>query len=749
MKRHWLVGTLLVLGAGCDAVLGIEQAPALQAELECRVWTCTGKSPCGYVNKSFGTRCSAGACDSAGECRLALGASCTDSSQCSTDQCMDGVCCDEACTGSCKVCNASGKCVNVASGVQDNNPVDTACTAPKACTGSGDCKGASGQECFDGTDCVTGHCVDGICCNTECTESCKACNLAGSVGTCSNISQGKQDYYPFQACAGASLACDGQGACKGIQGTQCFGNGSECLSGYCADGVCCDTACAGMCMACNLSGSPGTCLNIPSGQDTNAAQTCAESGDTCDGFGNCKSTNGYACVNQSDCLSGHCVDGVCCNEQCQGLCRACSGQKKGWGGDGVCGFVAGYVDQDQECQYGACDGAGVCKKDNGQACTQNGDCLSGHCVEGVCCNTACTGTCMACTAALKGQGSNGLCQNIALNLDPQNECSYGACGGTGTCKLDITRPCTTNADCLSNSCSGGVCTGPSCIGLANTCGYGNNESCCKSNNITGDTFNRINNANYPATVSDFYLDRFEVTTGRFRRFVEAYPASKPTAGAGAHPEIPGSGWKVTWNSQLPTDKAMLTSNLKACFPATWTDVAGAQEQLPINCISWAVAFAFCAWDGGRLPTEAEWNYAAARGSAQYIYPWTKTDTYVYSHHASFNCMGDGDTTTCTLADILPVGSRPNGNGGWGHADLGGSMWEWTLDVYSGTFPMPCIDCANLTGGSGRIARGGSWLSKPASCWNCAGVPELMTTSRSWAPELQAVGVRCARTPPPP
>jgi formylglycine-generating enzyme required for sulfatase activity len=142
--------------------------------------------------------------------------------------------------------------------------------------------------------------------------------------------------------------------------------------------------------------------------------------------------------------------------------------------------------------------------------------------------------------------------------------------------------------------------------------------------VPGGTFNRSNDAAYPATVSGFVLDRFEVTVGRFRRFVEAYPGSKPAAGAGRHPLIEGSGWDAGWDSNLPADAEALKRAVK-CHSTyqTWTDEADEHERLPMNCLSWYLAFAFCAWDGGRLPTEAEWNYAAAGGDEQRAYTWSK------------------------------------------------------------------------------------------------------------------------------
>src|SRR5690348_10044861 len=96
--------------------------------------------------------------------------------------------------------------------------------------------------------------------------------------------------------------------------------------------------------------------------------------------------------------------------------------------------------------------------------------------------------------------------------------------------------------------------GPSCEGLAETCGPNSNESCCaRPFPVRGEAFNGDNNPDYPAVLSDFVFDRFEVSVGRFRKFVSEYPANRPKAGAGAHPLIPGSGWDPAWDDFLAAD----------------------------------------------------------------------------------------------------------------------------------------------------------------------------------------------------
>ncbi|WP_437619137.1 formylglycine-generating enzyme family protein [Sorangium sp. So ce1151] len=304
-------------------------------------------------------------------------------------------------------------------------------------------------------------------------------------------------------------------------------------------------------------------------------------------------------------------------------------------------------------------------------------------------------------------------------------------------------------------CDAGKCVPPSCVGLAATCGPDGNESCCASAEaVAGGTFNRGNDAAYPATVSGFLLDRFEVTVGRFRKFVEAYPGSKPAAGAGAHPSITGSGWNAAWDGNLPAaaEAPDPAAQLKAAVKCdstyqTWTDEAGANERLPMNCLSWYVAFAFCAWDGGRLATEAEWNYAAAGGGeedGQRKYPWSvpSSDETIDASHAVYGCAGGESANECEFSDIQAVGSRsPAGDGKWGQADLAGNMWEWVLDWYANSYPAgECNNCANTTAASSRVIRGGGWYY---------GASALLSSRRYdgvSSSRYNFVGARCARTP---
>lgn len=335
-------------------------------------------------------------------------------------------------------------------------------------------------------------------------------------------------------------------------------------------------------------------------------------------------------------------------------------------------------------------------------------------------------------------------------------CADGACAGQCApnsiqCKGNMRQTCNPAsfwedlAECSDPGyyCVKGECVlPPSCTGLPLNCGPGGDETCCQSATITGGTYNRVNDPALAATVSDYRLDRFEVTVGRFRKFVEAYPNSKPKSGNGAHPKMLGSGWNTDWDTSLPATAADLVQSLKCAAEATWTDGAGANELLPINCLDWYTAFAFCAWDGARLPTESEWNHAASGGKEQREYPWSNpaSSTVIDATYAVYNCEGDG-AGQCAFTDILKVASKsPQGDGLWGHADLGGSMWEWMVDRY-GPLITPCVDCANLTGSDTyRVVRGGGWAIHELLLLNSARYNQTPFIRQ------KDIGVRCARNP---
>ena len=246
-----------------------------------------------------------------------------------------------------------------------------------------------------------------------------------------------------------------------------------------------------------------------------------------------------------------------------------------------------------------------------------------------------------------------------------------------------------------------------------------------------------------------------MTVGRFRQFVSAWnngAGFTPAAGSGKHTHLNGgrgladsssSGtYETGWVATDALNLAPSDGNL-ACDPsfATWTSAAGNQETLPINCVTWWEAYAFCIWDGGFLPSEAEWEYAAAGGSEQREYPWGMTAPGTANQYAIHDCSYPSGTTNCTdISNIAPVGTATSGVGLLGQLDLAGNVWQWNLD-WSAPYS-DCTDCAYLTETSNRVLRGGNFSVY-------GGISYLLPATRNEdAPSDRSydVGVRCARTP---
>ena len=271
----------------------------------------------------------------------------------------------------------------------------------------------------------------------------------------------------------------------------------------------------------------------------------------------------------------------------------------------------------------------------------------------------------------------------------------------------------------------------------NDCGPTSNESCAESLLVTGGTFYRGYDTASPATISDFRLDKYEVTVGRFRKFVDAWVGGwRPATASGKHTHLNSGqglantargyepGWDVTWanypgaesvsgsnvpSGTSPTTLAGWTTALSCDSGVqTWTSAAGANEKRPQNCLSWYDLHAFCIWDGGFLPSEAEWEYAAAGGAEERTYPWGSAAPT--ANHASYyydaGCFGDG-ASACTVGDLVFVGTKTAGNGKWGQSDLAGNVFEWNLD-WNNSFAARCNNCANVSTSSFRVFRGGSF-----------------------------------------
>ena len=232
-----------------------------------------------------------------------------------------------------------------------------------------------GLQCARDQDCGSGHCTDGVCCDTACDGICQSCALTGKLGACAPVADATDD-----TCNGAST-CDATGACREGLGGPCAA-GSDCASGSCVDGICCGSATCGTCQSCGLPGSRGHCAPVPPLTD-DVDSACA--GDTtCNGLGACDRKNGQACAGATDCASRQCVDGICCATTCEGTCYACNVSGK----EGACAPITRVEDP---AAATPCTGASYCdahpdhapvclpKLADGVPCTFALQCESGVC----------------------------------------------------------------------------------------------------------------------------------------------------------------------------------------------------------------------------------------------------------------------------------------------------------------------------------------------------------------------------------
>jgi formylglycine-generating enzyme required for sulfatase activity len=180
----------------------------------------------------------------------------------------------------------------------------------------------------------------------------------------------------------------------------------------------------------------------------------------------------------------------------------------------------------------------------------------------------------------------------------------------------------------------------------------------------------------------FWIDRTEVTNAQYQLCVDAKACA-------AHVQSRSSSHRSYYDNPAYAD-----------YPVIW--------------VNWKAASDYCAWGGGRLPTEAEWEYAA-RGPEGRQYPWGDLLDGKKLNACDMNCpyhLWSNDEYDDGYGDTAPVGSYPEGASWCGALDMAGNVAEWVVDWY-GPYSADKQECpTGPDSGSGRIFRGGSWHSPP-------------------------------------
>jgi hypothetical protein len=431
------------------------------------------------------------------------GSPCEHDAECPGQHCVDGVCCQTTCSGTCLSCNVPGKqgtCSPVPEGARHPLCADQGaenCSYDGTCDGRGSCR-----KYPSGTRCRIGAC-DGSSITAE-----GACDgdghcATGPVVTCAPFSCDPSSGAPrcYSRCTSDDQCVKGRQCMAGSCGTKLAGAvcgaGSECSSGFCVDGVCCDSVCAGPCLSCTQLGSVGMCRPAPEGLKDPRGLCPDEGATSCGRTGTCNANGGCARYPTST---------VCHPASCSGTVLHSASRCDGAGlcvpgGDLTCapfacaaGACNSTCQKNEDCAPGqVCDLAtrSCGKKGTGQPCSTGTECQKGFCVDGVCCDTACQGPCRSCVL---GQ-TPGRCSNTPANApDPRNACkdlgkakcdSDGTCDGRGGChKYPPGTVCgagscnaTTNIRTLGRVCAGGTCA----AGQTVSCGaYRCNGAVCFS-----------------------------------------------------------------------------------------------------------------------------------------------------------------------------------------------------------------------------------------------------------------------------
>jgi hypothetical protein len=373
------------------------------------------------------------------------GAGCSGGNQCTSNNCVDGVCCSAASCGFCQLCNVAtnkGNCT-IATG---QNPHGSTCTANTATCQAGVCNAAGNCNVADGTQCMSPTCASANVTNYTCTNgSCGSSSMGCGAYQCNGTANGCLGTCTSGSDCTSGNYCDSTSHCvpKKANGTTC-GATKECSSGNCIDGVCCMQTVCGTCQACNLDGI-GTCSSVKNADDPDS---CNSTTSTCDNNGACKLKDGQSCGgNATNCATGQCADTVCCDSACN-TANACNGTTS----------VDTY-------NCNTASAPGTCKLVN-VPCGGGNYCTGGACTACTT-NTECGASCTNCTAGTNNQecvssagvfscgctvpNANADC-NITGTKPTADSCGLYMGAAPAVCLCGTSLACTGGLQCKSGTC---------------------------------------------------------------------------------------------------------------------------------------------------------------------------------------------------------------------------------------------------------------------------------------------------------